>query len=155
MKPNKYNPKIPNKYDGHTPSDWKYPGYEMRVTLYVTPDRVPYQIPQHLLRYMNQYSYQFQGLFPMYTDDFDTPCQNTIEALQQLMNGAYVAEPMDDCQQIVVYCNQWLDPVVIKLSHDPEMPTALNRAKVERRKKMLRARISNETRGLLSKISAL
>jgi hypothetical protein len=151
MKPNKYNPQIPNKFDGQGPLDWKFRHYELRVTLYVTPVRMPWQFPPHLRKYQ-AYARQYLAFFPTYDYDYETPHGDTIEALEQLMPGSYQVVSSDDFKTVTVYCDEWIDRVVIRLARDPEKPTALDRAQIEYRRKPSRRKVNYLVKSLISSL---
>ena len=132
MKPNKYNPKIPKKGDGQSVGDWKHPEFRLRVTIYVTPikEEVKNGVPLQLMygRYI------FSSIWwDQYTYNYDTAHKNNIEALQNLMPGPYRILETPGREIITVYCNEWLDPIVVKLSYNADTPTSLERANVETR----------------------
>lgn len=126
MKPDRYNPKIPIRNDGHWPADWLYPECILRVHIAITPIVIPTTFPTI------QWSPSGYGCYKVmyHENDFETPYNNTLEVLRNLMMGPYVVIHSDQYREIVLYCNEWLNDVVIKLAQDANNPTGLDRVKL-------------------------
>lgn len=120
MKRDPYNPQIPKRYDGQCVPGWLYPTFMVRVTITIKPNTIKRTGRGYNAWYLPQW----------YELDYQTPYDNTVRAITEMLFDSRVI-PCNDNQRIVVYCQEWLDRVVIQLSKNNDHPHQLDSSYVE------------------------
>lgn len=141
MKPSKYNPQIPNKYDGWYPRGWLSP-HRLRVTTTIEPVIHRMQSSLHPSSY---YFFSYDVL------DYDGPMKESVALLDQLLPGQHHFQRTRGSPILIVYCDQWPDEAIIKLSNG-RGKTHLRNGTIEHCCAPERCRVSNLVGSLVRNI---
>jgi hypothetical protein len=147
MKANKYNPKIPVRSFG-LPPDWLHPELAYRVTIDIKPKIVKIQYPLG-----SQYSYSLAGHYIIMSPshfneyEYDENKAQVIRDVSSLLPGRHAVHSiMKD--RVLVYCDEWIDPVVLKLARIENM----GRWAIENRRHIPDQKINHLANSLVSRI---